>query len=74
MAAGRPGEEILLYLNEAVGLYHEALELKPVDAINDVAVTLNQPGGIYAEAGDLDRSVQHFRETGEISSLRYEEN
>ncbi|HEX3126093.1 MAG TPA: tetratricopeptide repeat protein, partial [Thermoanaerobaculia bacterium] len=61
-AAKRPEEELLRYLNEAVGYYHEALELFPADAVNDLAVTHNALGVIYRSAGDLDRAVQHYRE------------
>ena len=61
-AAGRPEEELLRHLNEAARLYHEALDLLPPDAVNDLAVTHNQLGAIYGDAGDLDRAVQHYRE------------
>lgn len=61
--AGRSEEEFLRHLNEAVSLSHEALDLFPADAINDLAVTHNQLGAIYGDAGDLDRAVQHYRES-----------
>ncbi|MES1241351.1 MAG: tetratricopeptide repeat protein [Acidobacteriota bacterium] len=57
-----PEEELLRYLDEAVGHYHKALELFPGDAVNNLAVIHNQLGLIYGAAGDLDRAVQHFRE------------
>ncbi|HEX5720183.1 MAG TPA: CHAT domain-containing protein [Thermoanaerobaculia bacterium] len=60
--AERPEEELLLHLNEAVRRYQEALELLPVDAVDDLAVAHNQLGAIFGDAGHLDRSVQHFRE------------
>jgi tetratricopeptide (TPR) repeat protein len=66
--AGRPEEELLIHLNNAVRLYHEALELLPTDAVNDLAATHNQLGVVYSNAGDLDRAVQHYRE-----SIHYEE-
>jgi tetratricopeptide (TPR) repeat protein len=59
---GRAEEELLRYLNEAVGRYHEGLELLPADAVNDLAVTHNALGAIYGDAGDFDRAVQHYRE------------
>jgi len=62
-AAGRPKEELLRYLNEAVRRYHEALDLLPADAVNDLASTHNQLGNIYGDAGDFDRAVQHYRES-----------
>ncbi len=61
-AAGRPAEEILRHLNEAVRLYQEALLLFPRDAVNDVAVAHYQLGLIYGSAGNPDRAVQHYRE------------
>ena len=64
----RPKEELLRHLNEAVRRCQEALDLLPADAVNDLAVTHNQLGGMYGDAGDLDRSVQHFRE-----AIRYDE-
>ncbi|MES1243952.1 MAG: CHAT domain-containing protein [Acidobacteriota bacterium] len=66
--AKRPKEELLRYLNKAVRYYHEALELLPADSVNDLAVTHGQLGSIYGDAGDLDRAVQHYRE-----SIRFEE-
>lgn len=64
--AERPEEELLRHLNEAVRLYHEALDLLPVDAVNDLAVTHNALGAIYGDAGDLDRAVQQFREAVQL--------
>lgn len=61
-AAGRNEEELLGYFNEAVRLSHEALDLLPADAVNELAVAHNQLGRIYREAGNLDRAVQHYRE------------
>jgi len=62
MAAGRPTGESLRHLKEALKFCHEALELKPADAVNELATTQGQLGSIYRDAGDLDLSVQHFRE------------
>jgi tetratricopeptide (TPR) repeat protein len=64
--AKRPKEELLQYLNEAVGRYHEALDLFPADAVNDLAVNHNQLGAIYGDAGDFDRAVQHYREAVQL--------
>lgn len=66
--AGQPEKELLRHLNEAARLYHEALKLLPTDAVNDLAVAHNQLGAIYGDAGDLDRAVQHYRE-----SIHFEE-
>jgi tetratricopeptide (TPR) repeat protein len=66
--AKRPEAELLRHLNDAAGFYGQALDLTLPDAVDDLAVTHNQLGNIYGDAGDLDRAVQHFRE-----SIRYEE-
>jgi len=60
--AKRPEKELLRHINEAVKLYHEALDLFPADAVNDLAANHNQLGNIYTAAGDFDRAVQHYRE------------
>jgi tetratricopeptide (TPR) repeat protein len=61
--ARRPKEELLRLINEAARLYHKSLGLLPADAVNDLAVNHNQLGAIYGDAGDLDRAVQHYRES-----------
>jgi len=66
--ANQPKTEVLRHLNEALQRYHEALEMTPPDAIGQVAVIHNQLGIIYDSAGDLDRSLHHWRE-----SIRYKE-
>jgi tetratricopeptide (TPR) repeat protein len=67
-AADKPAEEPLRYLNDAAQFYRQALDLLPPNAVNDLAVTHNQLGLIYGDAGDLDRALSHYRE-----SIRYEE-
>lgn len=66
--AKRPKEELLGYLNEAVSRYHEALKVFPADAVGDLAVTHGQLGGIYGVAGEIEKAMEHNRE-----SIRYEE-
>ena len=66
--AGAPEETLLAHLNEAAQQYHGALDLLPPDAVNDLAVAHNQLGLIYRDAGDLARSLRHYRE-----SIRYDE-
>ena len=61
-SAGRPAEELVAHLNTAVGFYHQALDLLPDNAVNDLAVTHNQLGAIYRNAGDIDRALPHYRE------------
>jgi tetratricopeptide (TPR) repeat protein len=66
--AGRPEEELLVFLNDAVRWYHQALELLPEDAVGDLAVVHNQLGQAYREAGDLDRALPHYQK-----AIRYRE-
>ena len=67
-AAKQPEEELLRHLNDAARFYHQALDLLPPNAVDDLAVTHNQLGLIYKDAGDLDRALTHYRE-----SIRYGE-
>lgn len=59
--AERSERELLEHLNAALGLYLEALDLMPKDAITDLAIAHNQLGNIYSAAGDLDRALEHYR-------------
>ncbi len=55
-------KEILLqHIKEAVKYYHQALDLLPDNAVNDLAVTHNQLGIIY-RVGDLEQALYHYRE------------
>jgi len=65
---GARAEELLPWLDEAAGLYQQALEHFPPDAVDELAVAHNQLGNIYGDAGDLDRSLSHSRE-----AIRYQE-
>jgi tetratricopeptide (TPR) repeat protein len=68
--AGRPEEELLGRLNDAACWYHEALELLPDDAVDDLAIVHRCLGKTYAPAGDLDldRALAHYQK-----AIRYEE-
>lgn len=66
--AGRPKEEVLKYLNEALQQYHKTLKMLPKDAVDDMAVVHNQLGMIYSNAGEVDRALEHYRE-----AIRYRE-
>jgi tetratricopeptide (TPR) repeat protein len=66
--AGWPKKELLVFLNDAARWYHEALELTPGDAVDNLAVTHNQLGNVYGQAGDLDHALPHYRK-----SIRYDE-
>jgi tetratricopeptide (TPR) repeat protein len=46
----------------------QALELFPPNAVDRLAVTHNQLGIIYKNAGDLERALPHYRE-----AIRYDE-
>ena len=61
-AANKPKEELLKHLNAALQFYQQALALLPPNAVDDLAVTHNQLGNIYDDAGDLDRALLHYRE------------
>jgi len=67
-AAQQPEAELLHHLNAALGFYLQVLDLLPPNAVDDLAVTHNQLGNTYADAGDLDRALPHYRE-----AIRYDE-
>ena len=55
-------EELLKHLNTAADYYQQALALLPPDAVDDLAVTHNQLGNIYDDAGNLERALDHYNE------------
>lgn len=61
-AAKKPERDVRRHLNDALGRYREALEMTPPNAVGQLAVIHNQLGGVYREAGDLDRVLHHCRE------------
>ncbi len=61
-ANNHPDAEVLDYLNASLQSYLQALHLLPPDAVDDLAVTHNQLGLIYNNAGDVDRALPHYRE------------
>lgn len=65
---GKTKEELLKHLNAAVDYYQQALALLPPDAVDDLAVTYNQLGNIYDDAGDLERALEHYNK-----SVQYKE-
>jgi tetratricopeptide (TPR) repeat protein len=64
----KPEKELKSHINDALQYYNKALEMIPLNAVNDLAVTHNQLGAIYYDAGDLDRALSHYRD-----SIRYKE-
>jgi tetratricopeptide (TPR) repeat protein len=69
-AAGRPEAELLVQLKAALAAHNQALALLPPDAVDDLAVTHNQLGNIYDEAGDLDRALPHWREAIRFNEMQ----
>jgi tetratricopeptide (TPR) repeat protein len=67
--AGKPAPELAKHLKGALDLYNQALNLTPENAIVDLAVLHNELGAICYDAGDLDQSMAHYRQ-----SIRYKES
>jgi tetratricopeptide (TPR) repeat protein len=63
-----PPEELALHLTKAAQLSEQSLELTPQTDIRSRAVTCNQLGNIYGEAGNTDRALKHYQE-----AVRYNE-
>jgi len=53
-------------LNKAIATYYKALDLTPPDAVADLAVTHNQLGNIYDDAGDLERALEHYNQAAKF--------
>jgi tetratricopeptide (TPR) repeat protein len=66
--AGEPEAVLLEHLNAALQAYQQKQQLDPPDAVDERAITHNQLGNIYHEAGQTEQAVAHYRE-----SIRYEE-
>jgi tetratricopeptide (TPR) repeat protein len=67
-AANLPTSQPVNLLNSAVQSYHQALDLLPPNAADNLVIVHGQLGNIYGDAGDLDRALHHYRE-----SIRYAE-
>ncbi|MBK6710996.1 MAG: tetratricopeptide repeat protein [Chloroflexi bacterium] len=67
-AAGAAEAEPLKHLNAALNYYQQALALLPANAVNDLAVTHNQLGLIYKDAGQTPRALEHYQQ-----SIHYKE-
>ena len=59
----QPEALFLRHLNDALGFYHQALEMTPPDAVGQLAVAHSQLGWIYGDAGQLDHALPHYRES-----------
>ena len=66
--AGADQETLLGYLNDAIAAYSQKLDLLPADEVNERAVSHNQLGIIYAQAGHTDRALAHYSK-----SIQYKE-
>ena len=67
-ASGLPERQQMSHLDDTLQSYHQALDLLPPDAANDLAVTHGMLGSIYGDAGDLNRALMHYCE-----AIRYTE-
>jgi tetratricopeptide (TPR) repeat protein len=67
-AARRPDDELARHLTDAVDAYEQALDLTPEHAVTDRGITHNSLGVIFAEIGDIDRALDHYRQC-----IRYRE-
>ena len=61
-AAGAAKAELLQHLTAALNRYQQALALLPANAVNDLAVTHNQLGVIYDDAGQTARALEHYQQ------------
>jgi tetratricopeptide (TPR) repeat protein len=67
-SADRSDEECANHLKEAAQHYEQALEMFPVGAVGELAITHHQLGSICHDGGQLDIALDHYRE-----AVRYEE-
>jgi tetratricopeptide (TPR) repeat protein len=61
-AAGAVEAEQLQHLNAALNTYQQSLVLLPTNAVDDLAVTHNQLGNIYQDAGQTARALEHYQQ------------
>ncbi len=67
-AAGEPKTVLLGHLNAALNGYEQVLGLLPADDAEDRAITHNQIGIIYRQAGDTRQALHHYQQ-----SVKHEE-
>jgi tetratricopeptide (TPR) repeat protein len=68
LQAGEPEAVLREHLNAALQAYQQKQQLDPPDAVDEWAITHNQLGVIYRQAGQTEQAVAHYRE-----SIRYKE-
>lgn len=59
---GAPDEELDHHW-DAAAAHHEALDLLPENAVNDLAVTHHQLGNLYEVVGKLDTALTHYQQS-----------
>jgi len=69
-AAGADDETQGRYLNDAARTFYEVLDLIPDDSVEDLAVAHGKLGGVYGEAGDVDRALGHYQKAIHFHQLR----
>ncbi|HXM45230.1 MAG TPA: CHAT domain-containing protein [Bryobacteraceae bacterium] len=65
-AANKPEPELLRHLNQALRRYRKALEMTPIDAVDQLAAIHNQLGGICCAAADFDNALHHCQEAARL--------
>jgi tetratricopeptide (TPR) repeat protein len=68
-AANQPTDQLNHYLQTAADFYHQALDLLPPNAVDDLAVMHSMLGSIYGDARDFDNALSHYR-----TAIRYLED
>ena len=66
--ADQPVEVLLEHLNAALDGYRQALALFPADDAEDLAITHNQLGNVFSEAGNTRQALNHYQQ-----SIKYKE-
>ena len=69
-AARRQKTVLLGHLNAALDGYEQALRLFPADDVEDLAITYNQLGVIYRQAGDIRRALHHYQKSVKFQEAR----
>ncbi len=60
-------QEVGTQVRAALDHYHQALDLLPADAVNDLFVTHGQLGSIYKNIGGIDAAMPHYQEAIRLS-------
>jgi len=61
--AKQPDEECLRHFANAEEYYTLALKMFPADAVQELATIHNQLGALYANTGQIDTALRHYRES-----------